>query len=156
MQFDADAVRADDLIRGFLEDVQISAEVAQRIGASLQRAHVQMHTQAAQERARLERELAAIYSRMDGAYSDKLDGKIAEEFWQRKQADWQREELRIKSLISGLEEDKSAERLLKMQRILELAQNAYGGGIRIDSYLVNIHGGRIYCLVYTPISTPFL
>ena len=108
-----------------LEDVQIPAAVAQSIGASLQRVHVQMRNQATQERARLERELAAIYSRIDAAYSDKLDGKIAEEFWQRKQADWRREELRIKSLISGLEEDKSAERLLKMQRILELAQNAY-------------------------------
>jgi len=30
-----------------------------------------------------------------------------------------------------------------------------GGGIRIDSYLVNLHGGRIFRLVYTPISTPF-
>jgi hypothetical protein len=30
-----------------------------------------------------------------------------------------------------------------------------GGGIHIDSYLVNIHGSRIFRLVYTPISTPF-
>jgi len=30
-----------------------------------------------------------------------------------------------------------------------------GGGIRIYSYLVNIHGGGIYRLAYTPISTPF-
>ena len=62
---------------------------------------------------------------MDTAYSDKLDGKITEDFWQRKQADWQKEELRIKSLIAGLEDDKSAERLLKMQGILELTQRAY-------------------------------
>ncbi len=77
------------------------------------------------ERTRRERELAALYSRMDAAYTDKLDGKISEEFWQRKQADWQTEELRIKSLIAGLEEDKSGERLLNVQRILELSQKAY-------------------------------
>ena len=42
-----------------------------------------------------------------------------------KQDDWQAEEERIKSLIEGLEEGKSDERLLNMQRILELAQQAY-------------------------------
>src|ERR1019366_10255817 len=47
------------------------------------------------------------------------------EFWQRKQADWQTEEFRIKSLISRLDEDKSGEQLLSVQRILELAQKAY-------------------------------
>ena len=73
----------------------------------------------------MERELAALHVRMDAAYTDKLDGKITEEFWQRKQADWQTEELRIKSLVGGLEEDKSRERLLDVQRILELAKDAY-------------------------------
>ena len=75
--------------------------------------------------SRLERELTALYSRMDAAYTDKLDGKITEEFWRRKQADWQAEVVSIKSLIAGLEEDKSNERLLNVQRILELAQQAY-------------------------------
>jgi hypothetical protein len=108
-----------------LQDVSILAEVARAIGASLQKEHMQMRNQIAQERARLERELTALYSRMDAAYTDKLDGKITEDFWQRKQADWQAEEARIKSLIAGLEDDKSNERLLNVQRILELAQQAY-------------------------------
>jgi hypothetical protein len=77
------------------------------------------------ERVCLERDLATSRSRMDAAYTDKLDGKIAEGFWQRKQADWQTDELRIESLISGLKEDKCEERLLDVQRILELAQDAY-------------------------------
>ena len=68
---------------------------------------------------------ATLYLRMDTTYSDKLDSKILEDFWQRKQDDWQKEEPRIKSLIAGLEEDHSAERPLKMKRILDLAQNAY-------------------------------
>ena len=108
-----------------LQDVRIPEEVAQSIDASLQRVHVQMRTQTAQERARLDRELAALHSRMDAAYTDKYDGKISEEFWQRKQAEWQAEECRIKSVRAGLEEDKSGERLLTMQRILELSQKAY-------------------------------
>ena len=108
-----------------LQDVCIPEEVAQSIEASLQRVHVQMRSQGAQERARMERDLAALHSRMDAAYTDKLDGKIPESFWQRKQADWQAEEFRINSQIAGLEEDKSGERLLNAQRILELSQKAY-------------------------------
>ena len=62
---------------------------------------------------------------MDAAYTDKLDGKISSEFWRRKQTDWEMEELRIKALISGLNEDKSYDRLQQVQKILELAKDAY-------------------------------
>ncbi len=108
-----------------LRDVSIPAEVVQSIGASLQRVHAQTRTETEQKRACLERELTALHSRMDAAYNDKLDGKISLEFWQRKQADWQSEEFRIQSLISGLAEDCCAEKLRDVQRILELAQRAY-------------------------------
>ena len=108
-----------------LRDVSIPEEVVQSISASLERVHVQMRKNAANDRARLERELASLYTRMDATYLDKLDGKISEEFWQRKQRDWQAEELRIQSLVSGPGEDQTGERLLNMQRILELAQNAH-------------------------------
>ena len=108
-----------------LKDVSIPEEVVQSISASLQRVHVQMRNNAAQERAHLERELTALRSHMDAAYTDKLDGKISPEFWQRKQGDWQMEESRIKSMISRVEEDKNGEQLLNVQRILELAQKAY-------------------------------
>jgi DNA invertase Pin-like site-specific DNA recombinase len=108
-----------------LRDVSIPAEVVEAIAASLQRVHAQLRNESEQKRARLERELAALHAHMDAAYLDKLDGKISLDFWQRKQADWQHEELRIQSLISGLKEDRSAGQLLEMRRILELAQRAY-------------------------------
>jgi DNA invertase Pin-like site-specific DNA recombinase len=108
-----------------LRDISIPEEVAQSIDSSLARLHVQAQSQVAQERTRLERELATVQSRMDATYSDKLDGKISEEFWQRKQADWQTEESRIKAQILGLSEDTFSERLLDIHRILELAQRAY-------------------------------
>jgi hypothetical protein len=86
---------------------------------------MQMRSQGAPERARMERDLEALHSRLDAACTDKLDGKISEEFWKRKQADWETEEFRIKSFIAGLEKDKGGERLLNIQRILELSQVAY-------------------------------
>jgi len=108
-----------------LRDVTIPPEVAERITKAMEREHVHVGARMAQERARLNRELSALRARMDTAYCDKLDGKISEDFWQRKQADWEREELRINSLIAGLNEDKSDEQLISMGRILELAQAAY-------------------------------
>jgi site-specific DNA recombinase len=108
-----------------LQDISIPEEVARTIGASLQQVHVQMRDHQQQERARLKRELGILRDRMDAAYTDKLDGKISESFWQRKQAEWQSEETRIESLASGLTEDSASEKLLNMQRILELAQNAH-------------------------------
>jgi hypothetical protein len=112
-------------MRHVLRDVCIPAEVAESINSSLQRIHAQIGAQAARERGRLERELTALYGHMDAASTDKLDGRISPEFWQRKQADWQAEELRIKTLITGQEEANGKERLLSIQRILELAQAAY-------------------------------
>jgi hypothetical protein len=60
----------------------------------------------------------------DQAYTDKLDGKIAEAFWQRKMIEWQTEEQRIETAIIGLKESGS-DRLLNVKRILELATLSY-------------------------------
>jgi hypothetical protein len=68
---------------------------------------MEARTQVAQERARLERELQTLHTRLDAAYTDKLDGKISDEFWKRKQAEWETQEFRIKSRISGEEESES-------------------------------------------------
>jgi len=108
-----------------VKDVYIPAEVVESINSSLQRLHVQTRTQAVQERARLERELQTLHAWMDAAYTDKLDGRISDEFWKRKQADWETEEFRIKSRISGQEEAKGENSLLSIRRILELAHNAH-------------------------------
>jgi hypothetical protein len=49
--------------------------------------------QTAQENARLDLELSTLRARMNAAYCDKLDSKIPEEFWQRRQTGWQEEEV---------------------------------------------------------------
>jgi hypothetical protein len=114
-----------DRLGHVLRDVQIPAEVVQSIAASLQQTQRQMKDKATQERSRLERELATVRGYMDRAYTEKLEGRIPEDFWQRKQAEWLSTELRLKGQIAGLEEGKAEERLLDVQRILELAQKAY-------------------------------
>jgi hypothetical protein len=68
--------------------------------------------------------LESICRRIDQAYTDKLDGRIPEEFWQRKMIEWQADEQRIEAVITGLKESGS-DRLLSVKRILELANKAY-------------------------------
>ena len=72
-----------------LKHVTIPPEIAKQIEEELKDDHANAHEHVARERARLTRALDDVRRRMDSAYIDKLDGKIAEDFWQRKQADWQ-------------------------------------------------------------------
>ena len=77
-----------------------------------------------QERERLQRRLAGIRTRLDQAYSDKLDGKISEDFWQRKANEWQQEEQQVLLALNGLQ-DAGPDRVLTGSRILELANKAH-------------------------------
>ena len=61
---------------------------------------------------------------MSQAYADKLDGKIAEDFWQRQMSQWQSEEQQIKLSMEPLKEPKT-DCALNAQRTLELAHVAY-------------------------------
>ena len=108
-----------------LQDVHVPPNVAQRIEASLQRAQADNGGVTAREGARLTRELDTLHRRMDAAYMDKLNGTITEDFWQRIQADFQKDELRIKGQIAGLKETDQEARMPTVRRILELAQNAH-------------------------------
>jgi site-specific DNA recombinase len=108
-----------------LRNVSIPSDVARSIEEALQREQNEMRKRATAEQARVERELDALHRRMDAAYDDKLNGTISDEFWQRKQAEWESESARLKGLISELKENTIDDRLLDMRRILELAQRAH-------------------------------
>jgi site-specific DNA recombinase len=73
---------------------------------------------------RLQRRLTALRHRLDQAYLDKLDGKITEQFWNRKSAEWMSEEQQVLQALQGLEQAKP-ERMLDAMRTLELANKAY-------------------------------
>ncbi|MGH9725384.1 MAG: hypothetical protein ACRD41_09985, partial [Candidatus Acidiferrales bacterium] len=62
---------------------------------------------------------------MDSAYADKLDGKIPEDFWERRVSDWRMEEQQVKMALDGLSNAETGDKALDAQRILELANKAY-------------------------------
>ena len=108
-----------------LKDVSIPRKVARDIESALRRDASKSDDLLARERARLVRDLEMVRERVDRAYTDKLDGKISEEFWQRKQTEWRAEEAHIENHLAGLKEHDNDARMLTAHRILELAQNAH-------------------------------
>jgi len=58
-------------------------------------------------------------------YEDKLDGKIDDEFWKRKMNEWREQERRLESELSSLNVQMTADSVLTVARIFELANKAH-------------------------------
>jgi site-specific DNA recombinase len=113
-----------DRLGQILKDIHIPDAVLAQLQESLLNDKSREEDTRKQQSARFAQRLAQVQHRMDQAYQDKLDGKISEEFWTRKSAEWQAEETQIRESIRGLETVRP-ERLLDAARILELANKAY-------------------------------
>jgi hypothetical protein len=68
--------------------------------------------------------MVSVRRHLDQIYVDKLDGRIAEDFWKGKTTEWRDEEQCLLTSIGELNEAKP-ERLLDAVRILELANKAH-------------------------------
>ena len=107
------------------KDLYVPAEVAERILVSLEQDQAEQSQRAGTERTGLERELKTLRERMDSAYIDKLDGKIPEDFWQRRQTEWLAGESRIMAQLATPVKEQTASRIKDVKRIFELAQSAH-------------------------------
>jgi site-specific DNA recombinase len=108
-----------------LKGLQVPQEVVSQIVSTLRNDQQQSANKVSAERSRLESRLSGIRKRIDDAYTDKLDGKITEVFWERKSNDWRMEEQQVKMAIQGLSSAETGDRALDAQRIFELANKAY-------------------------------
>jgi site-specific DNA recombinase len=113
-----------DRLGQILRNIHIPDEILSQLERSLLSDKTHQEAQRREQEARLQQRLAAVRRRMDQAYMDKLDGKISEEFWLRKVAEWQQEEQQVLLAMQGLEQA-GPERVLDKVRILELANKAY-------------------------------
>jgi site-specific DNA recombinase len=107
-----------------LKNIHIPDQVVAQLERSLEGDQLQRKNRVDSDRARLELRLDEVRRRIDQAYTDKLDGKISEDFWQRKMIEWQAEEQRVDRALMELEAC-SDDRLRGAKRILELANKAY-------------------------------
>ncbi len=112
------------LFEDVVRRVQIPAEVAEGI------AHTLRESQADKERfhraavLRLQQQYVATQSKLDRAYDDKLAGKIDDDLWTRKSAEWSRELQDIRR-ETGQHERASQSYIVTGSKILELAKNAH-------------------------------
>ena len=113
-----------DRLGQVLKDIHIPDEILQQLQESLLNDNGREEENRRQQSGRLVQRLAQVHHRMDQAYQDKLDGKISEEFWNRKSAEWEAEENQVRASLQALQ-TASPERLLDAVRILELANKAY-------------------------------
>jgi hypothetical protein len=86
-----------------LKGLQVPEEVVSQIVTTLRKDQQQSINKTNAERSRLETRLATIRKRIDDAYTDKLDGTIAADFWERKSNDWRIEEQQVKMAIEGFQ-----------------------------------------------------
>lgn len=87
-----------------LKNIHIPDDVVAHIERSLTEDQHSSENAKKEQRQKLEQRLSAIRQRIDQSYMDKLDGKISEDFWQRKNAEWQQEEQQILFAMQGLEQ----------------------------------------------------
>lgn len=85
-----------------LKNIHIPDEALAQIEKRMSKGHASSETAKKEQRHKLEQRLSAVRQRIDNAYMDKLDGKISEDFWQRKNAEWQQQEQQILFCLAGL------------------------------------------------------
>ena len=113
-----------DRLGVILKDIQIPDNVLAQLQNSLVTDKSAQERAQIRQRERLQRRLASLRNRLDSVYVDKLEGKISEDFWSRKSAEWQAEERQVQMAIGALEQI-GPDRILDSVRILELANKAY-------------------------------
>jgi len=107
-----------------LMNIHIPDGVLAQIESRLTADHDSGESAKKNQRQKLEQRLSTVGQRIDQAYMDKLDGKIPEDYWQSKTADWQLEEQQILTAFQGLQHA-SPDVLLTAKRTFELANKAY-------------------------------
>ncbi len=116
--------RLGERLGQILRDIYIPDDTLAQLQQGLTESRQRSDVDKKQQREKLQQRLGTIRHRIDQIYMDKLDGKVAEDFWQRKTTEWQMEEQQVLMAMQGLEQA-SADTLLTAKKALELANKAY-------------------------------
>jgi|HubBroStandDraft_6_1064221.scaffolds.fasta_scaffold01558_11 site-specific DNA recombinase len=108
-----------------LKSIYVPETIARTVVDSLQAHLARSDTRRQEQQAASQQRLSTIRARMDQLYEDKLDGKIDEEFWKRKQAAYREQERQLEASASSLSAPVTPKTVLTAQRIFELANKAH-------------------------------
>lgn len=107
-----------------LDHIHVPDDVLSRLPAYLRSDDANSKQKIEEQRQRLDVRLSAIQRRLEQIYLDKIYGKISEDFWLRKQNEWQRDEDKVKRALEALQNSGNRDFVPTAQRILELANKA--------------------------------
>jgi site-specific DNA recombinase len=108
------AIRLGAVLKG----ISVPEGVADQIVGSLRSGVDRLERERQRSLAALHQRLAAVRTRMDQIYEDKLDGKISEEFWNRKHGECREQERLLQVQISRSGEPVTGEHVLTVQKVL--------------------------------------
>ena len=114
-----------DRMGELLKSIYVPETIARTIVDSLQSDSTRAEAERQKHIAATQQRIAALRARMDQMYEDKLDSKIDDEFWTRKMNAWRDHERRLESELSGLKVQVTAENVLTVKRVFELANKAH-------------------------------
>jgi site-specific DNA recombinase len=117
--------KISDRLGDVLRDIYVPEHIASAIVDSIQADQSRAESERQEQLTVVNQRLASLRTRMDQMYEDKLDGKIDEEFWTRKMADWREQERLLQVRADALSAPLTTERVLTAKRILELANKAH-------------------------------
>ena len=107
-----------------LKNIYVPETVAHSIVNTLQAERERSEAQRGEQAISLQQRLALIRARMAQIYEDKLDGKIGEEFWTRKQAEYRDQERSLETSLMRLSIAMTEGNVLTVSRTFELANKA--------------------------------
>ena len=119
-------VREEELDRHFTEAlraIKMDREVLEWVVTALKESHNEEKTYHDEMVSTLQKQYQKLQDRVDAMYVDKLDGKVSEDFFNRKAEDWRREQTDI---FHKIEQHRGANKYYLEEGIhlLELAQHA--------------------------------
>jgi site-specific DNA recombinase len=114
-----------DRMGEMLKDIYVPETVAETIVASLSSDSARADAERQKRMDATQQRLAALRTRMDQMYEDKLDGKIDDAFWARKMNEWREQEHRLESELSRFKVEATADNALTAKYIFELANQAH-------------------------------
>ncbi len=106
-----------------LRRIAFDDEVIALVADALRESHKDQRRFHEEAIARLRAEQTKLQNRIDGAYEDKLDGKVTADFFERKTADWRAEQGRLAKAVAQHQQANQSY-LEEGVRLLELARRA--------------------------------
>jgi len=120
-------VREEELARQFgeaLREISIDEEVLDWLVSALKSGHAEQKKYRDEKVVTLQQQYTKLQNRLDQMYSDKLDGSISQEYYDRRCSEWQRD---MSQILKDIEMHQKASNACAQEgiRILELANRAW-------------------------------